>query len=202
MRWPTEWRPRNETADAGDPDGAAAQQEPRAFGADAAEGVDRYRGVPRESGETVRAERPGVRVARRGEHRREQGRIGAGGSGQAQRRMGMGGGGDQPVPLPADRAGASDGAFRQMDPVRADVPRERGVFAHQQNEAPPARDGGEAACEQRALRHAIVTEDDGAPRRQRAGRRERIGEARVVRHEHERGQGAAGLSFEARCRLC
>ena len=65
-----------------------------------------------------------------------------------------------------------------MHPSRADTPRERRVPPPtSRTSPPPARDSGEAAGERRALRHAVVAQDDGAPRRQRASCRERIGEA-------------------------
>ena len=91
---------------------------------------------------------------------------------------------------------------RQMDPVGAHAPGERRVFAHQQDEPPPARDGGQSARERRALQRPIVTEEDGASRRQRAGSRQGIGEARLVGHQQERRQRAPRRAFETVCRLC
>ena len=195
-------RARNEPADAGDSNGAAALQETRAGAVDAAESVDRERAGVRQRREAAGAEGADIGVARRGENRGEQSGIGTGGGGCAQRRRGMGGSGDQPVPLPAHGTGAPDGALRQMDPVSADPPRECRVFAHQQDEPPPARNGGKAAGEHRTLRRSIMTEDDAAPRRQRVGSRERIGEPRLVGHQQERRQAAPRRSFEACRRLC
>ena len=89
-----------------------------------------------------------------------------------------------------------------MDPVSADVPRERRVFAHQQDQPPPARNGGEAPGKRYTLRRIVVAEDDAAPRRQRIGGGQGIGEPRLVGHQQERRQAAPRRSFEACRRLC
>jgi hypothetical protein len=90
----------------------------------------------------------------------------------------------------------------QVDPVSAKMCGEGCVVRNQHEEIAPAGYGDHLLCELGAMRGSAGSDDDHAAAWERAHGCERMGEALVIRHQHQWGECCRVPDGEASCCSC